>query len=62
MLLTILFYRVVIHVHLFQDNFDDNLVFLFSYWSKTMKREKGRERKRRSCEYESENCPKSCHK
>jgi len=25
-------------------------VFLYSYWSKTMEREKGRERKRTSCE------------
>jgi len=34
----------VIYVHPFEDNFDDNLVFLTSYWSKTMEREKGRER------------------
>jgi len=42
----------------FCDNFGDNHVFLSSYWSKTMKREKGRERIRTSCEYERENCPK----
>ena len=24
----------------FEDNFDDNLVFLYSYWSKTMERGK----------------------
>jgi len=35
--------RVVIYVHPFEDNFDDNLVFLSSYWSNTMEREKGRE-------------------
>jgi len=30
----------------FANNFYDNLVFLFSHWSKTMKREKGREKER----------------
>jgi hypothetical protein len=31
---------------------------LLSYWSKTMEREKGRERITTSCEYERESCPK----
>ena len=50
--------RAVIYVHPFYDNFDDNIVFLSSYWSKTIKREKGREGKRTSCKYERESCPK----
>lgn len=49
---------VVIFVHPIDDNFDDNLTFFSSYWSKTMKREKGRERIRISREYERENYPK----
>jgi hypothetical protein len=44
----------MIFVHPFNDNFEDNLVFLFSYWPKTMEREKGREMIRISCEYERE--------
>jgi hypothetical protein len=51
-------HRGVIYVHLFEDNFHDKLVFLSSYWSKTMEREKRRERKRTSCEYEIESCSK----
>jgi len=42
----------VIFVHLIDDNFGDNLDFLSSYWSKTMEREKGREKIKMSCEYE----------
>jgi len=38
--------RVVIYVHPFENNFDDNLVFLSFYWSKPMEREKEREMKR----------------
>jgi len=45
-------------VHLFHDNFSDNLVFLSFYWSKTMERKKGRERIRISCEYERKSCTK----
>lgn len=45
-------------VHQFHNNFSDNLVFLSSYWSKTMEREKGREMIRTSCEYERESCTK----
>jgi len=51
-------HRGVIYVHLFEDNFHDKLVFLSSYWSKTMEREKGRKRIRESCEYERESCSK----
>jgi len=40
------------------DNFDDNFHFLSFYWSKTIEREKGRERIRIKCEYERENCQK----
>jgi hypothetical protein len=50
--------RVVIFLHPFDDNFVDNLVFLISYWSKTIEREKGRERITTSCEYERESCQK----
>jgi len=35
----------MIFVHLFHDNFGDNHVFLSSYWSKTIEREKRREDK-----------------
>ena len=48
----------MIFVHLFNDNFGDNYVFLSFYWSKTMDREKGRERIRKTCEYERESCQK----
>jgi len=48
----------VIFVHPIDDNFGDNLVSLSFYWSKTMEREKERERIRMSCEYEKESCPK----
>ena len=48
----------MIFVHPFHDNFSDNLVFLSFYWSKTMKREKGKERIRTSYEYEKENYTK----
>jgi len=48
----------VIFVHSIDDNFGDNLAFLSFYWSKTMEREKGRERIRMSCEYERKSCPK----
>jgi len=34
----------VIFVHPIDDNFGDNFIFLSFYWSKTMEREKGRER------------------
>jgi len=50
--------RVMIFGHPFDDNFLDNLVFLSSYWSKTMEREKGKERIRVTCEYEIESCSK----
>jgi len=42
----------MIFEQLFPNNFCDNLLFLSSYWLKTMERGKGRERKRRWCEYE----------
>ena len=42
----IMLWRVMIFGH----PFDDNLVFLSSYWSKTMEREKWRERIRATCE------------
>jgi hypothetical protein len=48
----------MIFVHPFDENFGDNLAFLPSYWSKTMEREKRRERIKMSCEYERESCPK----
>ncbi len=48
----------MIFEYLFNDNFGDNPGFLSSYWSKTMKREKERERIRTSCEYERESCSK----
>jgi len=48
----------MIYVHLSNDNFGDNHVFLFSYWSTTMEREKGREMIRTTCEYERESCQK----
>ena len=51
----------MIYVHLFNDNFSDNHVFLSSYWSKTLEREKGREMIRTTCEYERK-LSKSCHK
>jgi len=50
--------RAMIFIHPFNDNFSDNLVFLSSYWSKTMEREKGREMIRTSCEYERESYSK----
>jgi len=50
---------VVIFVRSIDDNnFGDNLIFLSFYWSKTMEREKERERIRMSCEYERESCLK----
>jgi len=42
----------MIFLHLFIDNLGDNLVFHYSYWSKTMEREKEREMIITSCEYE----------
>ena len=48
----------MIFEHPIDDNFGDNLAFFSSYWSKTMEREKGRERIRMLCEYERESCPK----
>jgi len=48
----------MIFVHLFNDNFEDNSVFLFFNWSKIMEREKGREKIITSCEYERESCQK----
>jgi len=51
-------HKVVIFWHPFDDNFVDNLVFLTFYWSKTMEREKVREKITTSCEYERESCPK----
>jgi len=50
--------REMIFGHLFDDNFIDNLVFLSFYRSKTMEREKGKERMRVTCEYERESCSK----
>jgi D-alanyl-lipoteichoic acid acyltransferase DltB (MBOAT superfamily) len=45
------FLWVMIFWHPFDDNFVDNLVFLTSYWLKTMEREKERERKlSKSCQ------------
>jgi len=52
----------VIFVHPFDDNFDNNFVFLSSYWLKTMEREKIREMKRTSCEYVRESCLKDVTK
>jgi len=51
-----------VFAHLFNDNFDDNYVSLFFYWSKTMEREKGREGIRTTSEYEIESCQKNCYK
>lgn len=48
-------------VHQFYNNFSDNLVFLSSYWLKTMEREKRRERITISHENERK-LFKSCHK
>jgi hypothetical protein len=46
----------------FHNNFWDNHVVLFCYWSKTMEREKGRERIITQCEYERESYPKVVQK
>jgi hypothetical protein len=46
----------MIYVHLSNDNFVNNHDFLSSNWSKTMKREKGRDRIKTTCEYEREMC------
>ena len=54
--------RGMIFVHLFIDNFEDSHVFLSFYWSKTIGREKERERIRITCEYERENCQKLLYK
>jgi hypothetical protein len=48
----------MIYVHPFNDNLGDNFVFLSFDWSKTMEREKGREKIITSCEYERESCQK----
>jgi hypothetical protein len=37
--------KTMIFVHPFNDNFDDNLVFLSSYWPKTMERKRKRDDK-----------------
>jgi len=50
--------RAMIYIHPFNDNFGENLIFLFSYWLKTMEREKGRDVITTSCEYERESCSK----
>jgi len=50
--------KIILKSAPFHYNFSDNLVFLSSYWSKIMEREKGRERIRTSCEYERESCTK----
>jgi len=52
------FFLAIIFVHSFNDNFGDNLVFISSFWSKTMEREKGRDRVTTLCEYERESCSK----
>jgi hypothetical protein len=44
----------MISVHLFNENFGDNHVFLSSYWSKTIEK-KGREMIKTTYEYEREN-------
>ena len=48
----------MIFIHIFIDNFGDNLVSLSFYWLKTMEREKRRERILTSCKYERESCQK----
>jgi len=50
--------RVMIFEQPFDDNFCDSLVFHFFYWSKSIEKEKGRERISTSCKYERESCLK----
>ena len=44
--ITLISIRAMIFEQSFANNFYDNLLFLSSYWSKTMEREKGREKVR----------------